>query len=142
MIFQNDKESMEWKILRYQYPEAEPSTPEEYNYDANWLTIQVCHRREGYGPAVFRESFLLTYELNELVSALKELAAGDRYYYHAEFVEPVLEVEVNRHRDHFQVSFDLFFDNYEMMVADSLSEEAFAALVAEMEELARAYPER
>ena len=54
MLFKNDNEALEWKILDYQYPDAECSTRGNYSYAANWLTLQVCHEREGYGPAVFR----------------------------------------------------------------------------------------
>ncbi|MDD6212841.1 MAG: hypothetical protein PUB22_06825 [Clostridiales bacterium] len=143
MIFKNDKESMEWKILQYQYPDADLSSDKTgYSYAANWLKIQVSHQREGYGPAVFRESFLLTYELKELIDAMRRIYEGEEYYYKAEFVEPVLEVEINRHRDEFYVCFDLYFENYEMMVADNLSEEELKKLIDQLEALLEEYPER
>ncbi|MCD8330512.1 MAG: hypothetical protein LUC27_07525 [Lachnospiraceae bacterium] len=140
--FANEQESMEWKILQYQYPEEELSTPERYNYNANWLKIQVSHRQEGYGPVVFRESFLMTYELEELINGLKLVAAEEEYYFKAEFIEPVLEVEVARHRDDFHVSFDLFFENYEMMVADTLTQEGLEKMIADLEAMAAEFPER
>lgn len=133
---------MEWKILQYQYPEESASVPGDYNHNANWLKIQVAHQREGYGPAVFRESFLLTYELKEMIREFKRLLSGDSYRYRAEFVEPVLEVQANRQRDDFMVSFDLAFDGYEMMLAEILTEEQLTALVSQLEEMAEAYPER
>lgn len=142
MVFQNDRERLEWKILKYQYPDAEPSRPGDYSYDANWLTIQVAHEREGYGPAVFRESFLMTFELEEIIRELKKIADGDSWHYKGQFVEPVLEVEAERHRDDFLVSFDLYFETYEMMVADTITEEEFRELIRQLEELYEAYPER
>ncbi|MBR3165215.1 MAG: hypothetical protein IKF16_03460 [Lachnospiraceae bacterium] len=142
MRFSNYEEQMEWKILKYQYPEAEPSVPGNYNYNANWLTFQVSHEREGYGPAVFRESFLMTFELQDLIKELQKIADGDAYYYKGEFIEPVLEVEATRQRDKVLVSFDLVFDNYEMMVADTVDDEGLLRLIGELQELADAYPER
>ena len=142
MRFSNFEEQMEWKILKYQYPEAEPSVPGNYNYNANWLTFQVSHEREGYGPAVFRESFLMTFELQDLIKELQKIADGDAYYYKGEFIEPVLEVEATRQRDTVLVSFDLVFDTYEMMVADTVDYEGLQRLIGELQELADAYPER
>ncbi len=142
MIFKNDTESLEWKILQYQYPDAELSRPGDYSYDANWLMLQVCHEREGYGPAVFREPFLLTYELKELIDELQKLADGESFHYKGQYIEPVLEVEAERHRDDFLVSFDLYFDNYEMMVADTVSEEGLRSLIRQLSDLYNAYPER
>ena len=142
MVFKNDSESLEWKILNYQYPEAEASTEKEYSYAANWLTLQVCHEREGYGPAVFRESFLLTFELEEIIRELRDILEGKSFQYKGLFVEPVLEVEAIRQRDDVLVSFDLVFDNYEMMVADTVDDDGLRKLIAELEELYAAYPER
>ncbi len=142
MRFQNDQESMEWKILKYQYPEAKGSVPGEYSYEANWLTFQVAHEREGYGPAVFRESFLLTFELEEIIRELQSIADGKSFRYKGEFIEPVLEIEANRLRDQVMVSFDLVFDNYEMMVADVLDDEGLLRLIRELRELYESYPER
>ena len=142
MRFRNQEELMEWKILQYQYPEAEQSTPGNYSYNANWLLFQVSHEREGYGPAVFRESFLLTFELQDMINELRKIASGDEYYYKGQFVEPVLEIEASRHRDQFLVSFDLVFDNYEMMVAETVDEEGLNRLIEELQALYDAYPER
>ncbi len=142
MRFKNSQESLEWKILQYQYPEASPSVPGDYSYDANWLTLQVSHEREGYGPAVFRESFLLTFELEEIIRELTKIAEGDAYSYKGQFIEPVLEVEASRMRDKTLVSFDLVFDNYEMMVADTVDDDELNRLIAELKELYEAFPER
>lgn len=142
MKFSNNSESLEWKILKYQYPDASPSVPGDYSYDANWLTLQVCHEREGYGPAVFRESFLLTFELEEIIRELQKIADGDAFAYKGQFIEPVLEVEAERHRDEVLVSFDLVFDNYEMMVADTVDDEGLLRLIGELRALYEAYPER
>ena len=142
MIFSNEHEAMEWKVLQYQYPEEECSTPTNYNYNANWLKIQVSHEREGYGPAVFRESFLMTYELKDLIHELRRLYEGEEFYYKAEFVEPILEVEVSVQRDRFNVCFDLYFDNYEMMVAKNMNAEELMDLIRQLEAILEAYPER
>lgn len=142
MIFQNERERLEWKIMNYQYPDAAPSVPGDYSYDANWLTIQVAHEQEGYGPAVFRESFLMTFELEEIIRELTKIADGDSWHYKGEFVEPVLEIEAERHRDDVVVSFDLYFDTYEMMVADTVTEEGLRDLIRQLKELYDAYPER
>lgn len=142
MRFRNDNEAMEWKVLKYQYPEAAPSQPGDYSYNANWLTLQVSHEREGYGPAVFRESFLMTFELLDLIRELQKILDGDSYYYKGEFVEPVLEVEASRQRDNVLVSFDLVFENYEMMVAETVDDAGLQKLIGELQELYDAYPER
>ena len=142
MRFRNENEALEWKILKYQYPEAAPSVPGDYSYDANWLTLQVSHEREGYGPAVFRESFLLTFELEEIIRELQKIADGDAWQYKGQFIEPVLEVEAARLRDQVMVSFDLVFDNYEIMVADRVDEEGLRKLIQELREMYEAFPER
>ena len=142
MIISNEHETMEWKVLQYQYPEEELSTPTNYSYNANWLKIQVSHEREGYGPAVFRESFLMTYELKDLIQELRKLHQGDGFYYKAEFVEPILEVEVSRQRETFSVCFDLYFDNYEMMVARNMTEDELLDLIQQLEAMLAAFPER
>ena len=142
MLFKNDTEALEWKILDYQYPEAETSTEGNYSYAANWLMLQVCHEREGYGPAVFRESFLLTFELEEIIRELRDIADGKSFQYKGLFVEPVLEVEAVRQRDDVLVSFDLVFDNYEMMVAKTVDDDGLRKLIGELEELYASYPER
>ncbi|MCD8009411.1 MAG: hypothetical protein LUF34_01130 [Lachnospiraceae bacterium] len=140
--FANEQESMEWKILQYQYPAEELSTPERYNYNANWLKIQVRHTPEAYGSVVLRESFLPPYELEDPINSLKLVAAEEEYYFKAEFIEPVLEVEVARHRDDFHVSFDLYFENYEMMVANTLTQEGIEKMIADLEAMAAEFPER
>lgn len=142
MRFRNEQESLEWKILNYQYPDAQGSVPGDYSYDANWLTLQVSHEREGYGPAVFRESFLLTFELEEIIRELEKILEGDAYAYKGQFIEPVLEIEAERHRDNVLVSFDLVFDNYEMMVANTVDDEGLRKLIRELKDLYEAYPER
>ena len=69
-------------------------------------------------------------------------AEGESFSYKGLFIEPVLELEAVRQRDDVLVSFDLVFDNYEMMVAKTVDDEGLRQLIRELEELYTAYPER
>jgi len=41
MTITDSRKQISFTILDYEYPICECSTEEHYNYDANWLTIQV-----------------------------------------------------------------------------------------------------
>ena len=63
--------SIQFDVLGYQFPHCEKSKPNDYNYDANWLTVKLIHTTSE-GSSEYTDSCLLTYELNEVITIKTE----------------------------------------------------------------------
>ena len=68
MKIRNEREEIDFSVVGYQFPDSEKSKPKDFNYDANWLRIQVIHTKDGKSET-FEDSCLLTYELETLAGA-------------------------------------------------------------------------
>ena len=77
-----DGQSLELRILGYQYPDLETE-----EYDSNWLNVEgkVAHPR---GNWKFRDPCLLTYEASRLADWLDSLARGTLSSEEVSFIEP------------------------------------------------------
>lgn len=90
MRFDNGERSLTLRVVGYEFPER-TGAGEEYDYDANWLVLEGVYR-DGKGERSFRNSCLLTTELQQLAAGLKLLCSGVQDVYESEFNDPYFEV--------------------------------------------------
>lgn len=59
MKIQDDRCSMDVRVVRYQFPDRVPDKRETVDYDANWLTVSVRYTGPDF-TAEFQDSCVLT----------------------------------------------------------------------------------
>lgn len=82
------------RVLDYQYPERS-GKGKDYDYDANWLVIEVAYTDES-GTHIYYDPCLLTYELVELSDGLEKVISGKEPVFISDFMEPYLKVVFER----------------------------------------------
>ena len=144
MLFKNDQESLELKIVNYELPEGEG---EPNSDDQNWLVLRATWTQDDGYIIKDSNSCLLTYELQEMTAGLKVLNAGIKDSYDSEFSEPYFALAADAKDDGFQVYVAFYMPN--TMDGDDTAElkvfmtkEEMTALVAELDELCAKYPDR
>ncbi|MGM9618549.1 MAG: hypothetical protein ACI3W8_01745 [Oscillospiraceae bacterium] len=146
MRFANEEKSLTITVKDYEFPER-TGNAEEYDYDANWLVLRGVYR-EGRSERSFENSCLLTGELLALSAGLKLLAAGVRDSYESEFNDPYFEVTaevigLGRYLIYAAFSMLVEEDRWESFGVESFLDDAgLKALIAEVDEAARAFPEK
>ncbi|WP_423222104.1 WapI family immunity protein [Ideonella lacteola] len=85
MILQSDANSLELRILGYQFPKNSSA-----KYDSNWLVIGCRVDAEGQAWT-FQDPCLLTWEVGALIEHLEALASGATTRRSLGFTEPNLE---------------------------------------------------
>lgn len=109
MRIEDRNKTIEFGILGYQFPDAGCSKPNDPDYDANWLTVQVNYSEDGT-TATFQDSCVLTWELKEFAEALAEIIADRETGYISDFMEPYLKFAVAKAGDKFTFTIDFVCD--------------------------------
>lgn len=146
MKFVNENRSLTIDVVGYEFPDR-VGGGEEYDYDANWLILRGVYS-DGQVESSFENSCILTCELQALSAGLKLMSAGVQDMYQSEFNDPYFEVTaeligLNRY---------LVYASFAMLVAPDkwknfgvecfLSEEDLKALIADIDSMNRAFPEK
>ncbi len=90
MKFHNEKESLQFNILGYEFPMMK-SSENEFNHDANWLVLQTIHKNEMNTEKIYINPCIETIDLLRLYTALCEIKNGSRTIYESDFLEPYLK---------------------------------------------------
>lgn len=109
MRIDDRNKTIEFGILGYQFPNAGRSKPNDPDYDANWLTVQVNYTEDGT-TAHFQDSCVLTWELQEMAEALTDILADRETAYISDFMEPYLKFAVAKAGDKFTFTIDFVCD--------------------------------
>lgn len=144
MTFKENDKRFSLQICGYQFPQRQ-STPDEYDYDANWLNCKIGFSEGDYEASCI-DPCLTTVELSMLVDALSSIINGDKTAFVSDFLEPYLEIGIERMGD--RIKFAVQFE------CDSGEEEKYwsvislvgvgeaAAILNELKNDLRMYPER
>lgn len=138
--------TIEFGIIGYQFPNAGRSKPNDPDYDANWLTVQVGYT-EDETTAVFQDSCVLTWELKEMADALSEMLDDRETAYISEFMEPYLKFAVARAGDNFTFTIDFVCDVSDgewkkIKATQLLDREQLSAVLDEVKQYLITYPAR
>ena len=87
MIIRSKDTSLSFEIDDYQYPEHK-SQEKGYDYDANWLEVAIQYSNQNEVKE-YKDTCLLTYELEELIDGLSEVIADKESLYISDFMEPL-----------------------------------------------------
>ena len=104
-----ENNSIRFDVLGYQFPKCMNSKPNDYNYDANWLTIKVTYTTSE-GTNEYTDSCLLTYELNEVVTGIDNLIGSRQSGYISDFMEPYLKIAIAKSGENYVFQFYFVYD--------------------------------
>lgn len=69
--------------------------PHDVNHDANWITVEIYYSNEKI-KETYRDSCVLTWELDELACGIKRLLNGVQNRYESDSLEPYLQMVITR----------------------------------------------
>ena len=145
MLFKNEEASLKLDIVNYEFP---PDGGDPTSDDRNWLVLRCTWCDEEGRITKDSNSCLLTYELQEMAAGLKVLSAGIRDCYVSTFQEPYFELSaVKGEGETFVVNVSFYLPN--TMDGDDTAEiqvvmtrEEMTALIEELDQLCKKYPDR
>lgn len=94
MLILEKNKSINFNIMGYEFPYEKPSK-KEFNYDANWLHLEVVYCDENTNKT-YTDNCLLTYELSDLINTLKQIINGSENSYISDFMEPYLSICITK----------------------------------------------
>ena len=94
MLILEKNKSINFNIIGYEF-RNEKSAIKEFNYDANWLRLEVVFRDKNTSKT-YTDTCLLTYELSDLVNTLQQIINGSENSYISDFMEPYLSVCITK----------------------------------------------
>ena len=142
MLFIEDNKKISVVVLGYQFPHANPNDAFE---DANWLDCKFDYQ-EGEWHDSRIDACLISYEFEGIITALSDIIAGTSSSYHSDFLEPYLEIKINKANG--KIKFDIQFeydsrdDGKFWSVSSLLEVEEAIGILEEMKEFNRLYPPR
>ena len=84
---------IELTILGYEFPKIDQQT--NY-YDANWLMVQIKFKEEDYEEEIYKDSCVLTFELEKFLFDAKSIFRGEQNSCELEAFEPYLSIFLKR----------------------------------------------
>lgn len=94
MVISEKNKSINFHIIGYEFP-YEKSSKKEFNYDANWLHIEVACCDDNTNNT-YTDTCLLTYELSELINTLQQIINSNENSYISDFMEPYLSICITK----------------------------------------------
>ena len=145
MLIKEDNVSIDFSIVGYEFPK-EKSDGEAYNYDANWLVCEIKYCDNAI-EEVYRDTCLLTSELEEMADALEEVLTGKQGGYISDFMEPYLQVSFAGIGEKVTIIFHFVYDTLDgcwkkRKVATRVEKEEVTQMLNELRNLQMRYPER
>ena len=146
MTITDSRKQLSFTILDYEYPICECSTEENYNYDANWLKVQV-ELKQADVELKHQENCLTTCELMELVEQMDHILNGSSTCFITENMEPYIKFAIAALGERFVVMLqhDICDEGENWMSwsgAEMMDRQRFQAVRDELAELSRRFPER
>ena len=145
MLIEENNKSLRFNVIGYQFPDLH-STKNDYNYDANWLTCEINYSdRENNNT--YRDSCLLTCELEELIEALSKILNGEPGGYISEFMEPYLQISISKADDKIMFVIHFVYDTSKngwkkCKVSSLVEQDKALCFLEELKGLQKCYPER
>ncbi|MGN1104362.1 MAG: hypothetical protein ACI4QI_05740 [Candidatus Coproplasma sp.] len=90
MLISGKCKSVEFNVTGYEFPNEKPSK-KEFNYEANWLNIEIIYHDEAI-DTTYTDNCLLTKDLSDLVNVFQRVINGEEDCYISDFFEPYLSV--------------------------------------------------
>ncbi len=144
LVFTEGEKKIEFNVINYEYPERVAT--EDYDYDANWLTVEIAYSC-GDDKNTYYDSCLLTSELIELIDRIDDLLAGKETGFITDFMEPYLKFSVTKVGDLFAVQIRFVYDTAdgqwkEIYVSQGVSFQELKSLSLAGRQLCERFPER
>lgn len=111
MLISEKNKSINFNIIGYEFP-YEKSSNKEFNYDANWLHIEVVYCDKNTNET-YTDTCLLTYELSEMANTLQKIINDEENSYISNFLEPYLSVCITKIDEFIIFVFSFVFDTTE-----------------------------
>lgn len=145
MIIVSNNKSISFNINGYEYPNHKSSS-EGYDYDANWLICEIKYSENELNE-VYRDACLLTYELEELISALTKILKDEEEAYISDFMEPYLQISIAKVEEKVLFIVQFVYDTSggiwkKRIVSSVVEKESAMRFLDKLVELQKAYPER
>lgn len=145
MLFRDENTSLKLDVVNYEFA---PDEGDPTSDDRNWLVIRATYTDEDGKVIKDSNSCLLTYELKEMDTELKVLAAGLKDQYESDFAEPYFSLKAGADgEDAFWVEVSFVMPNTmeDLDIAEisaHLTREELRALVDELDKLCEKFPYR
>ena len=144
LVFIEGGKKIEFNVINYQYPERVAT--EDYDYDANWLMVEIAYSNRAEKNTYY-DPCLLTYEFIDLIDGIDEILAGRETGYITDFMEPYLKFSVTKVGDLFAVQIRFVYDTTdgqwkEIYVSQGVSYQELNAFSQAGRQLCEQFPER
>ena len=144
LVFIEGEKKIEFNVINYQYPERVAT--EDYDYDANWLMVEIAYSNRAE-TNTYNDPCLLTYEFIDLIDGIDEILAGRETGYITDFMEPYLQFSVTKVGDLFAVQIRFVYDTTdgqwkEIYVSQGMSYQELNAFSQAGRLLCEQFPER
>lgn len=145
MLISEKNKSIDFNIIGYEFPH-EKQSKKEFNYDANWLHIEVIYC-DGNTNKTYTDNCLLTYELSDLINTLQQIINGNENSYISDFMEPYLSVCITKIDEFIIFVFSFVCDTTDgkwskIGVTAKWTMEEAKDIVKELKDMALRFPER
>ncbi len=146
MIIQDKNAKIEFRIVGYQFPDCTPSKKNDFNYDANWLNIEVIYQN-GTEYNTYKDSCLLTYELEDTINNIQDLLTSKQTAFISDYMEPYLKFAVSKVDDKFTLILFFVYDTVDgewlsFTVTELISREDLLSIKDEMQSYLKQYPQK
>lgn len=146
MVIQDKNAKVEFRIVGYQFPDGKPSKKNDFNYDANWLTVEIVYQN-GIECNTYYDSCLLTYELEDTINDIQNLLASKQTAFISEYMEPYLKFAASKVDDKFALILSFVYDTLDgewvtFTVTETVSRESFLDIKDELQSYLKQYPQK
>ena len=144
MIFTEKNKRLSFIICGYQYPQHDVLKT-GYDSDANWLNCEFKFHENNH-EATCVDPCLSTYELSEFIMGLSYVIDGLKTSYSSNFMEPYLEINIERVENkisfRIQFEYDSREDGKSWEVISLVEIEQAIKILNELKDFHNLYPER
>lgn len=140
ITLRNDTKKMELTVVGYEFALEKKMN----EFDANWLTVE-CICTENGETHLYRDSCLLAYELENLLSEFQQILDGKECGMISDFVEPYLKIAVTKVEKLFAVQIRFEYDTDDggtFYIIQGMNREEYQTLISQMAEMCQKYPSR
>ena len=145
MIIRSKDTSLSFEIDDYQYPEHK-SQEKGYDYDANWLEVAIQYSNQNEVKE-YKDTCLLTYELEELIDGLSEVIADKESLYISDFMEPYLKFAIASTDGKILLGMELVYEANKTSwrshkVSEVITKESAEEIAEELRSMLARFPQR
>ena len=144
MIFTEENKRLSFIVCGYQYPQR-TALKTEYDSDANWLNCEFRFYENSHEETCV-DPCLLTGELSHFITGLSYVIDGLKTSYSSDFLEPYLEIDIERVENKIKIRIEFEYDSREdgksWKVTSLIEIEQAIKFLTELKEFQRLYPAR